>query len=98
MAASKGELTSARERWEALVRSWRAGGQSQSAFCREHGLKLPTFQYWKQRLGSMTAGFVEVPLSMRERRVGEVFLREDGRLDIRIEVDLVQALALGLGR
>jgi hypothetical protein len=37
-------------RWAERVSKWQASGQSQAAFCREHGLNGNTFNYWKLRV------------------------------------------------
>jgi hypothetical protein len=37
-------------RWTERVSKWQASGQSQAAFCREHGLNGNTFNYWKLRV------------------------------------------------
>lgn len=32
--------------WMDLVHEYRSGGYSQKAFCKKHGLKLSTLEYW----------------------------------------------------
>lgn len=35
--------------WLALAGAWEESGLSQGAFCRERGLKLATFSYWRNK-------------------------------------------------
>lgn len=35
--------------WEAHVEAWRAGNETQAAYCRRHGLSQITFSGWKRR-------------------------------------------------
>lgn len=39
-----------RSKWEHHIESWERSGQSQAAYCREHGLSYGLFAYWKRRL------------------------------------------------
>jgi hypothetical protein len=36
--------------WRARIDEWRESGLSQSRYCRERGISLATFGYWKRRL------------------------------------------------
>lgn len=38
------------EQWQQLIDAQAASGQSQVAFCAEHGLSKSSFQHWKRRL------------------------------------------------
>lgn len=38
------------EQWRQLIDAQAASGQSQIAFCAEHGLSKSSFQHWKRRL------------------------------------------------
>ena len=40
------------EQWQHLIEQQAASGQSQAAFCRDHGLSKSSFQHWKRRLQS----------------------------------------------
>lgn len=40
------------EQWQQLIYAQAASGQSQVAFCAEHGLSKSSFQHWKRRLKS----------------------------------------------
>lgn len=35
--------------WKQRIQRWEASGLSQAAFCRNHGLKLATFGYWRKK-------------------------------------------------
>ncbi len=37
--------------WQRILERFEASGLTQAAFCREQGLSLSTFGYWKRRLG-----------------------------------------------
>lgn len=36
--------------WQQHMNQWESSGQSQSAYCTTHGLKLGTFGYWRTQL------------------------------------------------
>jgi transposase-like protein len=44
-----------RELWRQKIAQQEKSGQTVSAFCREHGLREPSFYGWRQRLGSKKA-------------------------------------------
>lgn len=57
-----------RARWQRIVSEWEQSGLSQAAFCREQGLSIPLFYYWRRRVKELAVGssgqqtaFVEVP-------------------------------------
>jgi len=39
-----------REIWQKHLDGWKRSGQTQAAYCRQHGLKPKSFTYWKRRL------------------------------------------------
>mgnify|MGYP001086890208 CR=1 FL=1 len=41
-----------REEWQQLIGEQRQSGLGQKAFCKERGLALSTFTYWKRRIGN----------------------------------------------
>lgn len=49
-----------RPEWQRLIEACETSELSQAAFCREHGIALTTFQYWKRRLRN------DRPLSARQ--------------------------------
>ena len=48
-----------RAEWQALIDGQAASGLSQKAFCRQQGVPLATFGYWKRKLRAEAAGQVE---------------------------------------
>ena len=40
------------EYWRGHVSAWRASGQTQRAYCAEHGLKPHGLSYWQLRLSA----------------------------------------------
>jgi hypothetical protein len=38
------------EQWSKRVAQWQASGLSQAEFCRQNGIKLTTFNFWKLRV------------------------------------------------
>lgn len=38
------------EFWKPHIAGWRDSGQSQAAYCRQHGLDLKRFGYWRRTL------------------------------------------------
>ncbi|WP_255352380.1 hypothetical protein [Xanthomonas sp. MUS 060] len=43
-------MRSKREQWVGYVQAWQVSGLSQAAWCREQGLSLASFGYWRRRL------------------------------------------------
>lgn len=43
------DRTTRRKYWLSHIDGWRSSGLSQSAYCREQGLALGTFHYWKRQ-------------------------------------------------
>lgn len=43
-----------RDQWTARLAAWKASGLSQSAWCREHGVSLASFGYWRRKLAGPT--------------------------------------------
>ena len=56
--------------WDEHLCGWKESGLSQSAYCREHGLKLHRFLYWKKRLlpEKTAVSMVELPISVLKTR------------------------------
>jgi hypothetical protein len=36
--------------WQQHISNWQSSSQSQQAYCREHGIALATFGYWRHKL------------------------------------------------
>ena len=46
-----------REQWVERLAAWRSSGQSQAAWCREHGVSLASLGDWRRKLsGEVAAG------------------------------------------
>ena len=71
-----------RELWQARIKDWQASGLNQSAYCRQHGLALPQFQYWKRRLAEPAPrrGLRLVPIKMEKGFGTSPGIRETIRL------------------
>lgn len=80
-----------------LARAWEESGQSQREFCREHGLKLATFGYWRTqylRSKKRHAGFVTLE---PEQVADRVTLRWSGaELELAADADFVADLLVKL--
>lgn len=64
---SKPDLSSRKAKriyWQHRIADWKESGLSQKQYCREHQLKLPTFQYWKSKVErqSLTKSLLPVTL------------------------------------
>ncbi len=44
------------EQWQTVMDRQRSSGQSAVAYCREHGLSIWQFRYWKKRLSLSSEG------------------------------------------
>ena len=62
--SSKTKKYGARQaRWEKRIAGWEASGLSQAAFCREKGIALHKFKYWRTKLTlPKSAIFAEIPI------------------------------------
>lgn len=59
-------MHSKREQWAEHVQAWRVNGLSQVAWCREQGLSLASFGYWRRRLAKgPVAPAGELPLRVQ---------------------------------
>jgi hypothetical protein len=38
--------------WSPAVEAWEKSGLTQQEFCRDHGLRISTFRYWKKELSA----------------------------------------------
>ncbi|WP_459254585.1 IS66 family insertion sequence element accessory protein TnpA [Xanthomonas euvesicatoria] len=65
-------MHSKREQWAEHVQAWRVNGLSQVAWCREQGLSLASFGYWRRRLAKgpvAPAGSCRCACSRLPRRI-----------------------------
>ena len=51
-----------RAEWAALVSEWETSGLTRSVYCRKHGVKFSTFDYWNKqlRVDKNVHGFVKI--------------------------------------
>jgi transposase-like protein len=59
------EERKARRRWtgaqkQAMLAAYAASGQTQAAFCHEHGVAVPPFSTWRRRAPSTPGALIEV--------------------------------------
>jgi len=53
-----------RPTWKAHIERWKDSGQTQAAYCRQHGLKPHQFTYWKKRFVQTNTDISFVPLDL----------------------------------
>lgn len=72
--------------WEPHIRGWKESGISQADYCRDHGLNIRVFGYWKRKLcrKSPEPGFVPVLI----KPAGTVASRSDASLRLIIREDM----------
>lgn len=77
-----------RAKWKGLVRKQEKSGQAIAAFCQAHGIKVPTFQYWRKKLGAPAgekeAGFVQLHTGRVARGI---VIRCQGGLELELPAD-----------
>lgn len=56
------ERAEKRRLWEVRLKNWKASGLSQAQYCREHGLGVHRFIYWKKRIMPEKISLVELPI------------------------------------
>lgn len=79
----QGALAAKRAYWGQRILEWEQSGQSQKAFCAEHGLVLSTFQWWcAQRKRRAVAKPVTpfLPIPVHAASVVEIELRSRTRI------------------
>lgn len=93
--AGRAEAVAKRAYWARRIAEWERSGQSQKAFCAEHGLVLSTFVWWRRqvkRRERAKAVTPFLPIAMHAPSVVEVELRSRTRLRFEGEAAL-QAVA-----
>lgn len=81
------------EFWKPHLAGWRDSGLSQAAYCREHGLSLKCFAYWRRTLGStlaLSSAPAVVPIVVGDAPVA------DERIEVRLPNGLEVSLSAGL--
>jgi transposase-like protein len=53
-----------REFWAEQIRLWQESGQSQSEYCRRHGIGTSQWFYWRRRCRDTETGLTLVPLKL----------------------------------
>ena len=82
--------------WKPHLTGWRDSGLSQAAYCRQHGLSLKCFTYWRRTLGptqgvaSATSMPAVVPIVVCDAPV------VDDRIEVRLPNGLQVVLSAGL--
>lgn len=95
-------LAERRAFWQDHLTQWQASGMTQVAYCRQQGLRVSQFGYWKKRLlpirsPDAAAGFIAVQMTSAGATLA-VVLNERLRVDVYPGFDpatlraLVQAL------
>lgn len=73
--------------WEHKIAQWERSGRTQREFCREQGIALSTFQWWRARLkrGAPLAppSFLPLALEAADAGIVEVTLRSNTRVRVR---------------
>ncbi len=78
------------EFWKPHLAGWRSSGLSQAAYCRQHGLELKRFCYWRRTLGSKaTSSSALLPIVVSSPVVMD-------RIELRLPNGLQLVLPLGL--
>ena len=78
--------------WKKHIAAWQEGGGSQAAYCREHGLSIKSFGYYKRRFAStakiqevVPVASIAVPLTSNDTcdRSIKLYVRDNLMLDIK---------------
>ena len=79
-ATRQEEVKNKREHWRAHSEAWQESGQTQGEYCKQHGLSLKTFAYWRRRFKANSAAvrLVQLPPGA---------LRQSERSTLRVVVD-----------
>ena len=57
--------SSKREFWGQHIENWKSSGLSQTQYCKDHHLKVPTFQYWKSKMDRLSLSRPLIPLTVK---------------------------------
>jgi hypothetical protein len=55
---------SKQEYWNQHIEDWKESSLTQTQYCQEQELKLPTFQYWKSKQNRMNLSTRLLPVSL----------------------------------
>ncbi len=63
MANRQDQINQKQKNWQAHMDAWTQSGKTQAGYCRDHGLNIKTFYYWRKKLKQKpgTVKLVQVP-------------------------------------
>lgn len=74
--------------WHKKLEAWKSSGKTRSEFCREHGIPMSTFDYWKRKQKGAkmrVPGFVKMPLSVSTgEKTAKIRIVVDGRYSVEL--------------
>jgi hypothetical protein len=70
----------------ALIEEWKSSGLSQQQFCHQHGIKRPTFAYWRKKSKDL------LPSSPSSSRFQEILPPAGNSVEIRYPNGVVVCL------
>lgn len=85
------------EQWQQLIEAQAASGQTQVAFCAEHGLSKSSFQLWKRR-GRATSPIGNTPMPALFTPLTGATEPSRTATDWDVELDLGSGMCLRLRR
>lgn len=68
--------------WQNHIDCWQGSGQSQTAYCKQHGLKLANFGYWRTRLSKTQRSHKFIPVDLEPNVQARVSLPNGIRLEV----------------
>ena len=83
--------------WREHVTSWQKSKIDQTEYCRRHGLKRPTFWYWREKFSKGSTGVSLVPVSIKINippALKPLIVNIDNRFRIEVSSDF-EAVTLG---
>ena len=82
------EIKNKREYWQSHSEAWQESGQTQGDYCKQHGLNLKTFAYWRrrQKKDNPSVRLVQLPAeALRNSERSALRVVVDGRYAIEVE-------------
>ena len=76
--------------WKGHLAAWRSSGLTQVAYCKQHGLSLAGFGYWRRTLGNAAVSSALVPIV-----IGEAGARDEA-IEVRLPNGLQARLPTGM--
>ncbi len=83
----KKEIKNKREHWRGHSEAWQQSGQAQGEYCKQHGLNLKTFAYWRRRFkaDSTPVKLVQLPSGVLQQQAGSALrVKVDSRYTIEV--------------